>query len=382
MSDLDDLERELGPALRSALHRVAAHITVAPEAPMTEGKLMTYIKTPTEHEPTSDRNGGRRRPIGFIAVAVLAAAALVLAVIALARSGQDDGSPADEPVATTAPPTPTTSGASAAIPSDAPYFLDLDTGEKTPLPDSLVKGSVPGYVVSPDRTRFMFNTCCTEDDLMSIANADGTEVEDLAAADGSGRYVGRWSPDGTKIVYQERDDTSSQLGKLIVHDLTTDEQTTVVDFGSEFNGSWFLGPAFSPDGERVIYHRPHGTDPDVDWDAWSVPVTGGEPTLLLANAMWPIYSPDGEELVYVTPTENLSGDSIVIASADGSVPRTLVTASSDIFSPTMSPDGTRLAYADGGAIYVVEIATGQITPVADVGFNGEWFDDDTLIVAP
>jgi Tol biopolymer transport system component len=345
---------------------------------------MNYVKTPTQHEPASDVDGRRRGKRGLVAVAVLAAAAVVVAVIALARSRQDEGAPAEEPVATTAQPTATTSGALATVPlgPDTPYFIDLGTGEKTPVPDSIVGDDVTAYVVSPDRTRLMFNTCCTEADLLSISNADGTGVEDLASPDGSGRYSGRWSPDGTKIVYQERDDSGLELGKLIVHDLTTNERTTVVDFGTETNGSWYLGPGFSPDGQRVIYHRPRGTELDQKWDAWSVPVTGGEPTLLLEDAMWPIYSPDGEELVYVTPTENLSGDSIVIAGADGGAPRTLVTASSDIFFPTMSPDGTRLAYADGGAIYVVGIATGQVTPVADLGFNGEWFDDDTLIVAP
>ena len=69
----------------------------------------------------------------------------------------------------------------------------------------------------------------------------------------------------------------------------------------------------------------------------------------------------------MTPTSSLTGDSIVIVAADGSSRRTLVEANVGIFSPTMSPDGTRLAYEDSGAIHVVDVATGETTEVASEG---------------
>jgi len=51
--------------------------------------------------------------------------------------------------------------------------------------------------------------------------------------------------------------------------------------------------------------------------------------------------------------------------------------------PTMSPDGSRVAYSDGGSIYVVDVATGESSKVADGNyFNAAWLDNDTLIVAP
>ena len=48
----------------------------------------------------------------------------------------------------------------------------------------------------------------------------------------------------------------------------------------------------------------------------------------------------------------------------------------------MSPDGTRIAYVDGGAIYVVDVDTGQSFEVANRGSGVEWLDDDTLVVSP
>ena len=49
--------------------------------------------------------------------------------------------------------------------------------------------------------------------------------------------------------------------------------------------------------------------------------------------------------------------------------------------PTVSPDGTRLAYPDGGQMWVVDLATGESSEVADSGYTVDWLDDDTLIVS-
>ena len=113
-------------------------------------------------------------------------------------------------------------------------------------------------------------------------------------------------------------------------------------------------------------------------------MTGGEPTLLLEDAFFPISFPDGEEITFVTPTVNFEGDTISIANADGSgSPRVLVEPKESIFfTPSMSPDGTRIAYVDGGAIYVVDVDTGQSFEVANRGSGVEWLDDDTLVVSP
>ena len=47
----------------------------------------------------------------------------------------------------------------------------------------------------------------------------------------------------------------------------------------------------------------------------------------------------------------------------------------------MSPDGSKIAYADGGTVHVVDISTEESQKVAD-GRMAAWLDGDTLIVAP
>jgi tricorn protease-like protein len=47
----------------------------------------------------------------------------------------------------------------------------------------------------------------------------------------------------------------------------------------------------------------------------------------------------------------------------------------------MSPDGRRIAYQDGEAIYVLDISTREVSEVG-IGSTAEWLDNDTLIVVP
>lgn len=49
----------------------------------------------------------------------------------------------------------------------------------------------------------------------------------------------------------------------------------------------------SPDGGSVFFHLPRDWSPADEWDVWSVPVTGGEPTLVLQEAAFPLPFPDG-----------------------------------------------------------------------------------------
>jgi len=50
-----------------------------------------------------------------------------------------------------------------------------------------------------------------------------------------------------------------------------------------------------------------------------------------------------------------SGSSLVISTTDGF--RTLAKANTEIDTPNMSPDGSKIAYADGGTAHVVDIST-------------------------
>jgi Tol biopolymer transport system component len=327
------------------------------------------------------RNANRNKKVG--AFALVAAIVLVAVVwIVEIRGGENTTIPADE------------SGTVAPGRVSGPFFLDLRTGARTPLPKAIVPEGVGdrvivSYTVSPDGTRIAYQTChtgaCSKADEMAVADIDGNDVRSLRVPEGLNGYAPHWSPDGTKIVYQLRNGASDglDLGNLFVQDLSSGQTTQLTDLELSTAGWWFMSPRFSPDGRDVIFHLARDSSATTKFDVWSVPVTGGEPTLVLRNALFPMVLPDGEGIAFVKPSGvDLSGGRISIADAQGSR-RTLVKANVAIVFPTMSPDGSRIAYSDGGSIYVVDVATGESSKVADGDYdNAEWLDDDTLIVAP
>jgi Tol biopolymer transport system component len=102
---------------------------------------------------------------------------------------------------------------------------------------------------------------------------------------------------------------------------------------------------------------------------------------VLRDAATGAFSPDGRSLVYVDPSPgDWSSDVLLIADENGHNPRVLAHGS-EISFPKWSPDGTEIAYVDSDGIYVVDLATGETSRVA-MGEFPEWFDNDTLIIAP
>jgi hypothetical protein len=145
----------------------------------------------------------------------------------------------------------------------------------------------------------------------------------------------------------------------------------------------------------VIFHLPRSKSRTTKFDVWSVPVTGGGPTSVLRNASFPMLGadlPNDVEMAYVSPfPDDLAGHSIratrpLSPPGTSDLHQTLVEAKDSIWWPTMSRDGGKIAYQDGGSIYVVDFARApglapESSKVAD-GELAEWLDADTLIVVP
>jgi Tol biopolymer transport system component len=259
--------------------------------------------------------------------------------------------------------------------------VDLNTGSITPVHGS---GATSGafYVVSPDQTKVAYNPCCSWETPVRMANLNGTQVHHVSAAasDGVGE---QWSPDGSLLLYQQRDGSTNQLGNLFVQNLATGQRTRVTNLDHKEWGWWFTYPSFSPDGKSILYQRPNGHLPNDDnrsWDLWSAPVTGGKPTLVQRNAAWGSYSPDGKRLAYLSPLKegDFTGSGLWIKNVHGRTPRALIRGGG-LRWVRWSPDGTRIAYSDGNAIYTVDAATGTTKKVVGHGGQPEWLNNHTLI---
>jgi len=305
--------------------------------------------------------------------------------LAACTSGREANNAA---IAEGATETPATSPAAAAA-QDLPaaFFLDLATGSETPLPTTPTEdGSGVAfdagyyYVPSPDGSRMYFED--PDGNASVVAMSDGSQGRRLDPTGDIDYYAGGWSPDGTKIVYQRRDSSGDDFGDLFVEDIASGRTTRLTHLeqpSDAVNGWWYLAPTFSPDGKSVIYHWPRASSSStIKWNLWSVPVTGGEPTLLVKNAAQAATS-GGPTYAFVRPLADFfGGSSIVVAAPDGL--RTLVQGVS-IFEPKLSPDGSKIVYADEDSIYVVDVSSGEGSQVAE-GRMAAWVDDGTLVVAP
>jgi Tol biopolymer transport system component len=278
------------------------------------------------------------------------------------------------------------------------YTIDLNTGVMTPLPKAIIRSvakpderfvflTSPRYAVSGDGSQLAYIGIGDEGSLQIFtAGIDGTEVRQVTH-DPAGATYPAWSPDGTKIVYEGS-------GGLFVLDVGTGESTPVTD-GTPIQPSnqWFSPqsePQFTPDGSSLVYTgRSKGR-----LVVRTVPVAGGKSTLLIGpgegveDAGNGSLSPDGSLVTYLGSGFPLAGDGITanghcgpcrfVANADGTERRVIPGCYGSNPAGTWSPDGTRIV-CNGIGVIVVDIATGDLSPVAE-GNGAIWLNGHTLLV--
>jgi Tol biopolymer transport system component len=292
------------------------------------------------------------------------------------------------------------------------YVIDLKTGEMTPLPEAIIRSldetgrerSVRGldsgqYAASPDGSSLAFVGAGDEGSPQIFVAGKALELgrpyplaRPRSPRDGTGlRQVTHdprratspaWSPDGTKIAY---DDGRS----IFVVDVATGESRQLTYEPSQCPLCTTANPQFTPDGSSIIYTGGTGLAPGVR----TVPVTGGTPTLLfdleagngkpLLDAGNGSLSPDGSLVTFLGSEEGEGGPIRFVANADGTDRRAIPGHASNP-AGAWSPDGSRIVVTgdtSGGlpGIRVVDIATGVSSVVAE-GRWAIWLDDHTLLV--
>src|SRR5688572_15142876 len=133
-------------------------------------EMITKHKPPEpgalERQQTKQVRVARNRKIGGYAVGAGFVLVVTIAAILVTRAGENETTPADEPP-TVAPGT-----------ASGPFFLDLRTGERTPLAQNLAGGFA--YAGSPDGTRLAYGTGdgggCSGNEVVTVANIDGTNA--------------------------------------------------------------------------------------------------------------------------------------------------------------------------------------------------------------
>jgi Tol biopolymer transport system component/tRNA A-37 threonylcarbamoyl transferase component Bud32 len=194
------------------------------------------------------------------------------------------------------------------------------------------------------------------------------------------------SPDGRYVVYTERE---GPVQTLFVRQIATGS-TVQIRPPEEIA---YAGLTLSNDGDYVYYtaFRPQDTVMTLS----QIPSLGGTPRKLITDIRSAVsFSPDGKQMTF-NRTSSESGEfGVIVANADGTGERTLVTHKGDKFyvgTPSWSPDGTRIAALLGGwdggyhhRAMTITVSDGVERPVGKqrwVSSNGiTWTPDGTRLL--
>jgi hypothetical protein len=115
-------------------------------------------------------------------------------------------------------------------------------------------------------------------------------------------------------------------------------------------------PSPSPSSASIAFQRPSGPQ----YKIFVVDSAGTERDLLqgaaFISAYYPRYSADGGYIYF--GGRDSTGYGVWRVHPDGSALERIVGTTSDIVSPGISPDGSRIAYSDYDSLYVLTVATG------------------------
>jgi serine/threonine-protein kinase len=171
-----------------------------------------------------------------------------------------------------------------------------------------------------------------------------------------------------------------QYGNILIEDVGQLTATPLIGPGSLVDNAQ---PAWSPDGGRIAFssNRP---DPASTFDLYVMNPDGSDVTQLTSdggNEWDPAWAPDGASIAFASEVAASSEGGLRSAlkvipfPANGTAATTIAeVADEEIGHPSWSPDGSRIAFAMGSAIYVVDADGSNLTTVVP--------DQEVLLTAP
>ena len=203
-----------------------------------------------------------------------------------------------------------------------------------PTDDDLMAPSI-----SPDGSKILFTYNSGEGPDLYFVNLDGSGLRQLTSDHIS--FIGRWSPDGKRIVFT----SVSQFGLGLIATMGADgtgKKILTTDLWES------VGGFYTPDGKQIIFGSQIG---GLVAAVWIMNTDGSHQRRLTQAALraqpWAA-SPDGKRIAAYTNQDSPAalGNSIFVMNLDGSRMKRLAHVSRfhhDLY-PSFSPDGTKISF--------------------------------------
>lgn len=154
-----------------------------------------------------------------------------------------------------------------------------------------------------------------------------------------------WSPDGARIVFEQRTGFSVNTGDIYIVDVSTHALTRLTD-----NSDADFAPAWSPDGSTIAFVSNQHNPGVGKYAVYTMSTTGANVTRLTDSGTQPDWSPDGTRIAYSGRLAPGNVSDIVSMKRNGSDKQTLLAGEviydtdTSLDHPAWSPDGTEIAY--------------------------------------
>ena len=190
---------------------------------------------------------------------------------------------------------------------------------------------------SPDGKKIAYSN----NNKIWIMNSDGTNQDYLT----DGWTSACWSPDGKKIAFiRDIIYTEFNSGIYIINsDGSNQEQL--------FNGFFCANPSWSPDGTKILFDQGIPSIPEDPWHRSKILMMDiqNKNQSSLDYGSFPSWSPDGKKIIYVKYAGIWEMD------ANGGNKKNLLNIHSySLEHPTWSLDGKKIAYSYNNGIYIMK----------------------------
>jgi len=225
------------------------------------------------------------------------------------------------------------------------WMADVESNRLTPLTTGTINESVP--VVSPDGATILYVQRRRQFDVVSVSLEDGSTK--TLVSTGREEDMPAWAASQPKLVWVTNRSGPYEIW-VRLPDGSERPAVTAADFPPGTN-RWFISPALSPDGDRLVYLR---IDQAGVARLWISSLSGGAPVRLTnaeptgeGGGSW---SPDGRRVVYLS--EQSGKTSLSIARASGNSLPVVVKSNGPPLKdlpqggPEWSPTGDWITYRD------------------------------------